>query len=258
MANQRELLEQQQLDAQSARAQNFTIYCKAAITPPFDDNGTKLGKFFDNLEMCGKAASASLDMLLEVMPVVMMPETRKLFLLIPEEERDTYYNAKSALQRKLEPTWARDVYLQEFEDRKQRENETVAQFVAALMSLARKAMIQLEGEPEDYYLDRVNDAVRARLLRNANTKVSNCIRVNGLPDTLEECIIKAKNAEILDLSGSSGTTTGRIYPMNSQKPTVNRNQCYNCNKIGHFAKDCRAPKNNNNADQQTGEQSNSY
>lgn len=106
MANQHELLEQQQLDAQSARAQNFTIYCKAAITPPFDGNGTKLGKFFDDLEMCGKAASASLDMLLEAMPAVMMSETHGLFLQIPEEERDTYYNAKSALQRKLEPTWA--------------------------------------------------------------------------------------------------------------------------------------------------------
>lgn len=57
-----------------------------AITPPFDGNGTKLGKFFNNLKVCSKVAGATPEMLLEVMPAVMMLETCKLFLLIPEEE----------------------------------------------------------------------------------------------------------------------------------------------------------------------------
>lgn len=66
------------------------------------------------------------------------------------------------------------------------------------MSFTHKAMLQLEGKPEDYYKERVNDAVRARFLRNAiesnESKVLACIKVNGLPETLEECITKAKYA----------------------------------------------------------------
>lgn len=81
--------------------------------------------------------------------------------------------------------------------------------------------------------------------------------VNGLPDNIRVAILKndsckrlddAVNATILALSfreksSSSPSHQNKVDPKKSQK--TKQVECYECHKMGHFARDCYKRKNKN-------------
>jgi hypothetical protein len=168
----------------------------------------------------------------------------KFYDVAPEKTKFDYEAIKEYLIKELNSEDKDIETLMEFYSAKQEVNESVDEFAQRLLTLERECPLKdkpvIERNKSKIFIKNCNSEIQKMLISDDKLPFN---KLWKKARAIEKCIEESKKFAVASTSKVDESPTEVSAAISTDKV-----KCYVCNKIGHFAKDCKdKPKYNNNS-----------